>query len=106
MSPVIILIRFINILFGIIATTLTLRFILKLFGASTQADFVVWMYQTSDSLLYPFIGMFPSPAVDLGNVFEFSTLFAILVYGIFAWLLVEAIEFVEEIIRRQKMYRS
>lgn len=76
----------INTVFGIALLVLGLRFILKLFAAR-PAPFVRWVYDSSQPLLNPFFGMFPSPVIEGGSIFEFTTLFAILIYALVARLL-------------------
>lgn len=83
----------INIVLSIIELFLGLRLVLKLFGASTGAPFVSWIYETSEPLLYPFRGMFASPVLEEGIVIEFSTMFAMIAYALVAWLFIELINF-------------
>ena len=63
------------------------RIILKIFGASTTAPFVNWIYQTSQPLLAPFEGMFPSPEIEGGFILEFSAVFALLFYAFIAYII-------------------
>ncbi len=71
---------------------LGLRILLKLFGASAQAPFVAWVFNTTDSLLAPFAGMFPSSAIDGGFVIEFSALIALVVYAFLGFVIIQAVE--------------
>jgi len=87
--------RLVNAIVGIVQVFLGLRLVVKLFGANPSAGFVSWLYATTDPLLPPFEGMFPSPVLEGGFVVEFSALFAILIYAIFAWLVIELIEIVD-----------
>ena len=82
----------INLVTGLIEGLLGLRIILKLFGASTVAPFVRWMYETTDSLLTPFSGMFPAPKLTDGFLIEFSVLFALIIYATIGYLAVEILE--------------
>src|SRR6056297_2381121 len=82
-----------NAIFSIVQIFLVLRFVLKLFGANPGAPFVRWIYDTSAPLLYPFRGMFASPVIERGLVLEFSTLFAIIIYALLAWVIIEFIYF-------------
>ena len=82
----------INLVTSLIEGLLGLRIILKLFGASTAAPFVRWVYETTQSLLAPFIGMFPSPKLPEGFVIEFSVLFALMVYAFIGYLATELLE--------------
>lgn len=81
----------INIIANFVEFLLGLRIILKLFAASPQAPFVSWLYNTTEPLLYPFIGMFPAPKISGGFIIEFSSIFAILIYSLLAYLLQEII---------------
>jgi uncharacterized protein YggT (Ycf19 family) len=71
-----------NIILSIIGTFLGLRIILKLFGANDSAEFVNWIYETTIPLIQPFENIFRTVRIDGRFVIEFSTLFAILVYGL------------------------
>ena len=75
----------VNLMLTIVGVILSLRFILKLFGANAQNDFVNWVYETSAEIIGPFRGIFPAPNLD-GFVIEFSTIFAIVVYAILGML--------------------
>ncbi len=75
---------------GIIEFLLSLRILLKLFGASTQAPFVQWVYETTNPLLAPFEGMFPTSSLSTSLVLEISTLFALITYA-FVGVLLESI---------------
>jgi uncharacterized protein YggT (Ycf19 family) len=73
---------------------LTLRFILKLFGANASNSFVNWIYDMSSVLIDPFRGIFSANIVENKYILEFSTLFAMLVYlliGLLAMALVDTI---------------
>src|SRR3989338_9471070 len=82
----------INIVTNLVEGLLGLRIILKLFGASTVAPFVRWIYETTQPLLAPFIGMFPSPKLSEGFVIEFSALFALIVYAFIGFLATELLD--------------
>lgn len=81
-----------NVIIDITESLLALRLILKLFGASTVAPFVRWVYETTDTLIAPFSGMFPSPKLTAGLTIEFSALFAIIFYIFIAYIITEVIE--------------
>lgn len=68
-----------------------MRLVLKFFAANPAAPFVRWIYETSQTLVHPFLGIFPNPVLSGGFVIEFSTLVALIVYGIIGYLLVELI---------------
>lgn|SRR3989344_2068167 len=84
-----------NLVIGLAEFFIVMRILLKLFGASTIAPFVTWIYSVSDSLIWPFIGMFPSSQIQNGFVIEFSALFALLVYAFLGYLFTEIISYIE-----------
>lgn len=63
---------------------LALGFVMRLFGASTSADFTEWVYRSVDRIMEPFRGMFPSRELSEGSIVDFSLLFAMIVYSIVA----------------------
>jgi hypothetical protein len=81
----------IDVIFGIVEVLLLLRVLLKFFGANPSAPFTNWIYATSTPLLTPFLGMFPSPVLEGRYILEFSTLFALIIYGLIAYLISELI---------------
>lgn len=81
-----------NIVVDITEMFLVLRLVLKLFGASSAAPFVRWVYDTTDPLLWPFRGIFPSPTLARGLVIDFSTIFAIIVYIFAGYIITEILE--------------
>lgn len=85
----------VQIITTIVEMLLMLRIVLKLFGANTAAPFVDWVYQTTQPLLTPFEGMFPSPSLTGGFIIEFSTLFALLTYAFISYLLLYALGLIE-----------
>lgn len=85
------MLQLVNIIVGLVELILLLRFLLRLLGANPAAPFASWLYATSAPLLEPFRGLFPSPVIERGLVLEFSTLFAILIYALFGWLVSEFI---------------
>lgn len=78
--------------FGLIELLLVFRFVLKLFGASSQASFVAWVYETTHPLLTPFLMAFPTPQISGRFVLEFTTLFAIFAYAFLGYVLQEILE--------------
>lgn len=93
--------KLVEYLVFIVEVFLLLRFALKLFGANPGAPFVAWMYATTDPLLAPFRGIFPSPVIEQGFVFEFSTLFAMVIYAIIAWIIGDLIMLFARYVDRQ-----
>ncbi len=90
--PPTIIVFVIRLIMDIIQGLLALRLLLILFGASNVAPFVRWVYETTDTLIFPFVGMFPSPKLTNGLVIEFATLFSIVFYIFIGYLITEVIE--------------
>lgn len=70
---------------------LALGFVLLLFGANPDPPFVQWAYRSLERAMEPFRGIFTSIELgqtgnDVAAVLDNSVLFAMLVYGIIAWL--------------------
>lgn len=86
-----IILGMLNILIGFAETAIALRVLLKLMGASTAAPFVRWVYDMSQPLISPFVGMFPSPTLTGPFTIEFSAIFALFVYMFIGYLIQEAI---------------
>ncbi len=77
-----------NLLLLIIEALIGLRFIFKLFAANSSAEFVTWVYQTSDVLVSPFRGIFQTQVINGKFVFDITALIALIIYGlIFAFIL-------------------
>jgi uncharacterized protein YggT (Ycf19 family) len=81
-------INLLNLFLTAVGVILSLRFVLKLFGANANNGFVDWVYEMSSVLLEPFRGIFGAKVFENQYVLEFSTLFALLVYSIFGLLLI------------------
>lgn len=76
-----------NTILGAIELLLSIRILLKFFGASTVAPFVSWVYETTQPLLTPFIGAFPSPRLEGYFVIEFSSLIALVFFAFIGYLI-------------------
>lgn len=72
----------------IVEVILLLRFALKLLGANPNAEFTNFVYSLSLTFVAPFQAVFQNSAMQ-GNVFEWTTLLAMLVYYIIALILVQ-----------------
>jgi YggT family protein len=82
--------RIVNIvyfLFGVVEVLLTLRVVLHMIGANPANGFASLI----DGLSYPFIFLFSTlvqnPSLGAPAVLEITTLIAMIVYGILAWLI-------------------
>ncbi len=80
-------INLLNFFLAVVEGFLALRFLLKLFGANANTGFVNWVYEMSGVLLEPFRGIFPTRVFENRFVFEFTTLFAMLMYAIIGLVL-------------------
>lgn len=86
----------INYIFALVEAVLGLRFILKLFAANPATPFVDWVYDTTAPLLEPFENIFSAPVLESGVILEFTTLFALIIYAIVAYLLIYLVEIIDE----------
>lgn len=68
---------------GLIEVLLAFRFVLKLLGANSGAGFTDFIYGVSAPFVSPFLSVFRITQVD-GNVFEWTSLLAMLVYWMLA----------------------
>jgi hypothetical protein len=75
-------------LLGMLEIILGLRFLFRLLGASQDNSFILFLYNLSYMFVVPFNGIFSNPILDARNVFELSTLIAMLVYALIVWGLV------------------
>jgi uncharacterized protein YggT (Ycf19 family) len=87
-------VAFIYLIFGTLEALIGIRVILKLLAANPQAGFTRFMYDVTAPFVYPFQGIFPTPQSN-GSVLEFSSLLAIVVYALLAYLIVRIIEVVD-----------
>ena len=69
---------------GVLEALLALRILLKLMAANPSNAFAAWLYSFTDIFLSPFVGLTASPAAG-GMVLEFSSMIAMLVYGLIGW---------------------
>jgi uncharacterized protein YggT (Ycf19 family) len=77
-----VVVLFIYVVVIVNLVVLSLGFVLRLFGASTDASFTRWVYRNVERIMEPFRGMFPSHPVTGRSVIDFSLLFAMIVYVI------------------------
>ncbi len=79
---------------GVIEILLTFRVVLKLLGASTYSGFTTFVYAISDPFALPFAGILRTSATS-GIVFEWSTLVAMIVYGVIAYGIVSLLQLIK-----------
>jgi hypothetical protein len=84
------LVQGIWLLFGIVIGILAIRFILKLLGANEAAGFATFIYGASAPFVAPFNALFANPGSG-GSVLELTTLVALIVYMLVAWLVAKVI---------------
>lgn len=94
-----IILRFLDIVIGVVELMLGARLILRALGAG-GGGFVGWLYSTTDQLLYPFFGAFPTVTLSGAYVIEFSTIFAMIVYAFFGWAIIRLVAFVIDSVLR------
>lgn len=81
------------LILSIVDGLIALRFILRLLGANPAAGFAQFMYGITAPLIAPFVGLFPSPRFE-GSVLEVTSLVAMIVYVMLAWVLVTILRLV------------
>lgn len=74
---------YIWVVFGIIV--LGLRVFLLAFSANPDTAFVQFIYNTSDTFLQPFRGIFPPKQVGSTGYLDVASLFAMIIYGLIGW---------------------
>jgi hypothetical protein len=78
---------------GFIELLLGLRFVFLLLGANPTSTFVSWVYSWSNIFTTPFAGIFGQAATTAGpgvitqSVFDWTTLIALVVYGLIGALI-------------------
>lgn len=83
--------QIVYLVFGIIEVLIAIRVVLKLLAANPNAGFSSFIYGITEPLVAPFLGVFPQPSGDNGSVFELSSVLAIIVYMLLAYVIVRVI---------------
>lgn len=78
------------LVFGVIAGLIGLRVVLRLIAANPASPFANFIYRVTDVFLWPFAGLTTTPSAG-GMALELSSLIAMLVYLLLAWLLVRLV---------------
>ena len=73
------------LLFGVLEALIALRIGLKLIGANPESPIVALIYGLTFLFLFPFEGLVASPTFG-GMVLEISSMFAMLIYALIAWV--------------------
>ena len=71
-------------LFTLLEIVLIFRLVMRFVGANPSAGFTSFIYAVSGPFVQPFIAVF-RPTLVAGQVFEWTTLLAIVVYYLIAW---------------------
>lgn len=79
---------------GVIEILLAFRFVLKLLGANPFSGFTNFIYALSDPFALPFAGILRITASS-NMVLEWSTLIAMIVYGIVAYGIVSLLQLIK-----------
>lgn len=85
------LVQLIWLAFGVLDVLLLFRFVLKLVNANPNNAFADFVYDLTALFLSPFVGLVNSPVSDSGMVLEISTLVAVVVYSLAAYVLARLI---------------
>lgn len=72
--------------FGLVEGLIAIRLILKALGANPSAGFSEFIYGITAPLVAPFMGLFSNPAYQ-NSVLELSSIVALVVYALVAWLI-------------------
>jgi uncharacterized protein YggT (Ycf19 family) len=72
--------------FGLVEGLIAIRLILKALGANPSAGFSQFIYSITTPLVAPFINLFSNPSYG-NSVLELSSIVALVVYALAAWLL-------------------
>lgn len=72
--------------FGLIEGLVAIRLILKALGANPAAGFSEFVYSITAPLVAPFVGLFSNPTYQ-NTVLEVSSIVALIVYTLVAWLI-------------------
>lgn len=75
---------------GIVEGLIAIRFVLRLLGANPEAGFAQLIYGLTAPLVQPFVGLFGTPRFE-GSAFEFTSLVAMAVYALVAWVIVKVV---------------
>jgi hypothetical protein len=84
----------IYIVLAVVDGLIAIRFVLKLLAANPEAGFAQLIYGLTAPLVAPFVGLLGNPATSTGNQFEMTSLAAMAVYALVAWLLTRIVRLV------------
>ncbi len=74
------------LVFGVLEVLIALRIGLMLVGANPGSPVVAMIYGITSLFLIPFVGLIGSPTFG-GMILEISSMFAMLIYALIAWVI-------------------
>jgi uncharacterized membrane protein len=83
--------EFIWLVFGVIIGLIALRVVLRLIVANPGNTFADLIYSITNVFLWPFFGLTNTPTTTTGVALEISSLIAMVVYALVAWVIVKLI---------------
>jgi YggT family protein len=72
--------------FALVEGLIAIRLVLRVLGANPSAGFAQFIYGITTPLIAPFLGLFGNPSYQ-NSVLELSSIVALVVYALVAWLL-------------------
>jgi hypothetical protein len=84
-------IRIVYLILGIVEVLIAIRVVLKLLAANPDAGFTSFIYGITAPLVAFFHGVFPTQQTN-GSVLEISSLLAMVVWALVAWIIVRIID--------------
>lgn len=84
------LIQAIWFLVGFFEIMLAIRFLLRVLAANPDNPFAVFVYSLTAPLVWPFATLLGAPSAG-GSVFEWNTIFAMLIYWLLGWLITKLV---------------
>lgn len=81
----------VQLITGVIASILAVRFLLALFGANPNNTVVDFVYSVTAPLIAPFSTLFENPEIEQAARFEIETLLAIIAYLLIGALIIKVI---------------
>jgi len=76
--------------FALVEGLIAIRLILRALGANPSAGFAQFIYGITGPLVAPFMGLFGNPTYQ-NSVLELSSIVALIVYALVAWLLAKLV---------------
>jgi hypothetical protein len=81
------IVKIVYFLFAALEVLLTMRIVLHLISANPDSGFAATVNGLSTFFVAAFANLLPNPAFSATSVFEITTVFAMIVYAIAAWLI-------------------